>query len=127
MPRPLAPGLALMTARLLFGAAVLVIAYGCFAPASVGADSFIPWDKAAHFIAFYGLEFLGLFAFPLGPRWRLALMLSAAGALIELIQATPLVGRDADVFDWVADSLGVLAALAPLAADWWRTRLARVT
>jgi hypothetical protein len=46
--------------------------------------------------------------------------MSITGASIEIIQALPFVHRDCDVVDWVADSLGVAAALAPLAALRWR-------
>jgi hypothetical protein len=117
------PGLsktpAVLAARLVFAAASLVVAYGVFAPSGSG-PSLMPWDKAEHFTAFFGLTFLGLFAFPRLPPWWLALLMSITGASIEIIQALPFVHRDCDVVDWVADSLGVAAALAPLAALRWR-------
>jgi hypothetical protein len=46
--------------------------------------------------------------------------LSLAGAMIEVIQATPLVGRDADPFDWVADTLAVGAVMGCVLAARFR-------
>ena len=109
----------LLLARLTFLAAILVVADGVFSPPGSG-PSLMPWDKAEHFTAFYGLAFLGLFAFPGWKVFRLGLALSLAGAAIEVIQATPWVRRDADVWDWLADTLGILAAMAPLWAPRWR-------
>jgi hypothetical protein len=46
--------------------------------------------------------------------------LSAFGAAIELVQGTQIVHRDMDFWDWVADTLAVGAALAPMLLVWWR-------
>jgi VanZ family protein len=73
-------------------------------------------DKIAHFASF------GLVLWSLGVlfqrrcRLHLALAALAIGALTEGIQA--LVGRDADLLDFVADALGVAVALGVWAA--WR-------
>ena len=112
-------GPALLMFRVLLAAASVVVGYGVFAPAGT-APSVMPWDKAEHFTAFYGLAFLAVFAFPRTSVWWLAAILSASGAAIELIQALPFVHRDSDVWDWVADSLGIAAAIAPLEAARWR-------
>ena len=111
-PRPQAPRFTPL-ARGLLVAAALVVAYGVFAPAGA-APSLMPWDKAEHFTAFYGLALLALFAFPDVAAVRMAVALSAAGGLVELIQALPVVHRDCDWKDWVADSLGIAAAMVPL-------------
>jgi len=53
-------------------------------------------------------------------RWRLALGLVGLGALIEALQALPIVHRDADLLDWLADDAGVAAAVSIL---WTLNRL----
>lgn len=82
-----------------------------------------PWDKAVHFSAFYVLTVLAAAAFPRRPLWLIGTALSVFGALIELIQGTVLVHRDRDFWDWVADTVAILAALAPTALIQWRAWL----
>jgi hypothetical protein len=68
-------------------------------------------DKEAHVSAFFCLT-AALFA--VAPKWRrldLGLMALAFGLTIELLQG--MVGRSMSVSDFVADALGVGAALAP--------------
>lgn len=115
MPRRRRPGppghtAQLVVARLLFFAACFVVGYGVFAPPGKGPP-LLPWDKAEHFIAFFGLMVLALPAFPRTRPWILAAALILAGAAVEFIQATPLIHRDADVRDWAADSLGILTVV----------------
>jgi hypothetical protein len=47
-------------------------------------------------------------------------MLSGFGALIEYVQGLPSVHRDRDFWDWVADTIAIIAALAPMLLVWWR-------
>ena len=74
------------------------------------------WDKAAHFIAF------GLILWSLGvlfrrlPRTMAALLAVAIGGGVEVVQRYT--GRDPSWGDFVADILGVAAAL--LAWAVWR-------
>jgi VanZ family protein len=72
--------------------------------------AFEVWDKAQHALAFLLLGALGLFAY----RTRVVAIvigLLLFGALIELAQA--LTGwRYGEWQDWLADGLGVLAAMA---------------
>ncbi|MGA7673987.1 MAG: VanZ family protein [Rhizomicrobium sp.] len=84
-----------------------------------------PWDKAEHFAAFYVLTVLAAAAFPRRSLLLIAVMMSAFGAFIELAQALPIVNRDCDFWDWVADTIAVAAALAPMALVWWRTEAGR--
>ena len=65
-------------------------------------------DKFVHLLAFAALSF------PLSRTGRFGLLTvflgaSAYGGLIELIQ--PTFNRSADVNDWIADSLGVIAGI----------------
>ena len=73
----------------------------------------LPWDKAEHFAAFYGLTVLGLLAFPRQSAWRVATALAIVGALIEVVQGLPAIHRDSDLRDWIADMVGIAFALAP--------------
>jgi hypothetical protein len=84
------------------------------------AVQLVPWDKAEHFIAFYALTGLAAAAFPRRSLIVIALLLSGFGALIEFVQGLSFVHRDRDFWDWVADTLAILAALAPLLLVWWR-------
>ena len=70
-----------------------------------------PSDKVQHFAAFVALTLLGRAAHPRARLWLLAADLAAYGALIELLQGTPVVDRNMDPWDWLADCLGILVAL----------------
>ena len=72
------------------------------------------WDKAAHFGTFFVLASLGAFSYPARPFRVVGASLTAFGVLIELVQALPLIHRDAELLDVVADVLGIAAALIPL-------------
>src|SRR5581483_3372585 len=72
------------------------------------------WDKAEHALAFFGMSvwFGGLARRSRYPALA-ALMLLFGGA-IEIAQGVMGLGRDADVKDWVADAVGIAAALSLL-------------
>jgi VanZ family protein len=70
-----------------------------------------PGDKILHMLAFATLSFLGSFAFPRLRPWIFAVLLSAYGVLIELVQMIPALNRNAELQDWVADSVAVLITL----------------
>lgn len=103
----------------LFWATLAFTFYMAVKPPGTGPGLF-PWDKAEHFTAFYVLTGLAAAAFPRRPLWLVGLSLSAFGAFIELVQALPIVHRDCDVWDWVADTIGVLAVIAPTRLPGWR-------
>ena len=72
-------------------------------------------DRLDHACAFAALLALGGQAYP---RLRLSSLLVGAvmaGAFMEVIQATPAVHRDADVWDWLAGVAGSAAAVMILA------------
>jgi VanZ family protein len=80
----------------------------------------LPWDKANHFGAFYVMMGLGAASRPGKNPWLTALVLWLFGGLIEVLQSIPAVHRDGDVMDWLADTLGILAVMAPLTVrPWW--------
>lgn len=81
-----------------------------------------PGDKAQHIAAFATLTAIGTWAFPKLKGWKLVLWLSAFGALIEVIQAIPVLHRDCDFWDWVADTLAILAMMGLIALARWGTK-----
>jgi VanZ family protein len=79
-----------------------------------------PSDKIQHMAAFATLAFLGSIAFP-RVRWlQLVTGLSLFGAAIELAQAIPMLHRDSEFMDWVADT--ATSALVVLVMIRWRSR-----
>ena len=111
--------LLLSLARVAFFAALAFTFYSAVIPPR-DALQLVPWDKAEHFIAFYVLTGLAVVAFPKRHLLVLAALLSAFGALIEIVQGLPMVHRDRDFWDWVADTLAIASVLAPMALVWWR-------
>lgn len=104
----------------------LIAATGAFfmiGPFQGAEEAFVPWDKAAHFIAFYVATSALLLAFPERRRLDLAILAITAGALIEVIQS--LVGRDFGVGDLAADAAGALAVVAPAYIERWRAWVLR--
>ena len=108
-----------LLAKIAFFAALFFTFYSAVIPPH-RALQLVPWDKAEHFLAFYGLTGLAAAAFPGRKLWVIAVALSVFGALIEFVQGLPIIHRDRDFWDWVADTLAILAALAPMLLVWWR-------
>lgn len=111
--------LLIRVARLGFFAALIFTFYNAVMPPS-HVLHLTPWDKATHFVAFYVLTGLAVAAFPKQNLLVVGALLSAFGALIEIVQGLPMVHRDKDFWDWVADTLAICAALAPMLLSWWR-------
>lgn len=81
-----------------------------------------PSDKIQHVAAFATLGLLGAWAYARKPLPLLLGGLSLFGALIEVVQSIPSLHRDADVKDWVADTLACGLVLAIAA---WRRKAVR--
>lgn len=93
-----------------FGSAVAVLLWLSLAPVSeLPGVSF--WDKAEHALAYFVLSGLGLVLFP-AHALRLAAFVFALGVGIEILQAIGGAGRQGDWRDVVANTTGLLAALA---------------
>jgi len=92
--------------------ALLFVIYGELSHAHILATlEFDIWDKALHFTAYFGLCLMTTIAVRADRRalwWALGLV--ALGGLLEILQG--LTGRDADIYDELANTLGVLAGLA---------------
>jgi hypothetical protein len=79
-----------------------------------------PSDKLQHMAAFAALAVLAWLAYPKAAKVRIGIYLALFGALIELVQAIPGLGRDADPADWAADLAAISVVL--LALGWWTRR-----
>ena len=113
------PALLLLGVRVVFWSTLLFTFLSAQLP-ETHAPHLFPWDKAEHFVAFYVLATLAAAAYPRVPLVVLGLWLSLFGCMIELAQALPFIHRDCDIRDWIADTLAVAAALAPMAVGRWR-------
>jgi VanZ family protein len=93
----------------LFWPALAVVAWGELTPHPPKLAELL-WDKAEHFIAYFGLTLLASLAWGLRRSlvWVLAAMVALGGAL-EILQS--FVGRDAEWGDFLANDLGALAGL----------------
>lgn len=97
-----------------FIAAALVTLVGALLPPPDALQP-LPWDKADHFVAFGVVALFAAVAFPGRSLILIGVLLSGFGAVIELLQGLPVIHRDPSVLDWVADTLGIAAALAVVA------------
>ncbi|MER8927345.1 hypothetical protein [Mesorhizobium sp. M0859] len=77
-------------------------------------------DKLNHAAAFVVLAALGSLGWP-ERKAKLIVLLVLTGAAIEGLQAVQLIGRDPDLFDWVADCAGIACGLT---VAGWTKRLA---
>ncbi|WP_404334223.1 hypothetical protein AB2M62_12670 [Sphingomonas sp. MMS12-HWE2-04] len=74
-----------------------------------------PIDKVQHMLAFATLTILGSASYPRIRPLHWVIALAGFGALIEVVQAIPMLHRTSDVMDWLADMVAVLVALAVVA------------
>ena len=94
----------------LFWPGVAVVAWGELTPHPPAAAALL-WDKAEHFIAYFGLSLMAALGW--GLRRSLAFVFLGVVALsgaLEIIQSY--VGRDAEWGDFFANGLGAIAGLA---------------
>lgn len=95
-------------ARSLFWIAVLTTVLFAWTPHS---PTLIPNDKLQHLLAFVVLALLTRLSYP-AVAWQVTgLALVALGALIEIVQAIPVLHRNCDIYDWYADVAAVVLGL----------------
>ena len=104
--------------RPIFWAALLVTLLMANLPSPPPAPAAVN-DKWQHGLAFASLCLLAFAAYPQEKWWKIALGILGYGVLIELSQWAFGVGRQADFWDVVADSIGICAALLLLGAIKW--------
>ncbi len=75
-------------------------------------------DKFEHIVAFATIAFSASLAFPACPPLRMIERLVFVGAAIEVLQSIPVLNRECDAMDWLADSIAVVVVVGVFAA--WR-------
>ena len=90
---------------------IVLVVYGELAQGwAVQVLSFNIWDKILHFTAYLGLCLMTTIAVRAGRQaWWRALGLILMGGTLEIVQG--LTGRDAEISDEVANTLGVICGL----------------
>jgi len=94
----------LFSAAMLFGFVMAILPK----PVALPGD---PSDKVQHIIAFLVLAALASLAYPRVHPVKVALGLSVYGALIEFTQMIPALHRDAELLDWIADTVAAALVL----------------
>ena len=97
-----------LLARIGFWCAAIVAYVAAVIPS---APSLGDGDKIDHMAAFGTLAVLGRLGWSRRRARWIGIALVGFGALIELSQAIPIVGRDASWYDLLADTIAVLAGL----------------
>jgi VanZ family protein len=101
---------ALLSPRLLRPLFWLLAAFSlvmALLPAPPSLTTYDLGDKFNHILAFVVLTIVARLAWPRVRIWIPVLLLSLYGAAIEALQGIPTLHRDADLRDWVADSLAI--------------------
>lgn len=70
-----------------------------------------PLDKVLHVLAFATLTTLWALAYPGTALFIILVALAALGGLIELVQGTAPINREASLADWCADILAILCVV----------------
>lgn len=96
----------------LIAPAIIVVVYGELTHVPVLQEVEINiWDKALHFTAYFGLALMATIAVRADRRtWLWIVALIVMGEALEIIQG--MTGRDSDIHDEIANSLGVLTGAA---------------
>jgi VanZ family protein len=91
----------------LFWPGVFLVSWGELTPNPPQMSGVLAWDKADHFIAYLGLAGMATLVIGLKPRlkWAILAVILMSGAL-EILQG--FLGRDADILDFAANTLGAI-------------------
>jgi VanZ family protein len=91
----------------LFWPGALLIVWGELTPDPPDLSLVLGWDKAQHFIAYFGLAAMATMVLGLNRRliWAVLGIILLGGAL-EILQGYT--GRDPDILDFLANSIGAL-------------------
>lgn len=83
-------------------------------------------DKALHMLAFACLACLACAAFPFASMIRVFFWLCLFGGAIELAQMIPQLHRDAEIADWLADTVAIAAVLFAIKLSGFRAWCAKI-
>jgi VanZ family protein len=111
-----------MFARVAFWSAALLALVMALLPQPPNLP-FEPSDKFQHALAFMTLAALATFAYPRIPPLWIGIALSVFGAAIEFFQMIPAIHRDAQLSDWVIDTIAIFVVLILVAVLRRRSRL----
>ncbi len=102
--------------RWLFWPGVILVVWGELTPNPPDLTTGFGWDKLQHFTAYFGLA--SMVTMILGPKPRPSIILDIIllSGLLELLQR--LTGRDADVLDLVANSMGAISGFTVALLVW---------
>lgn len=98
-------------ARFAFWSAALVALVMALLPKPPDLP-FDPSDKLQHAAAFMTLAVLAAIAYPKTSLVKIGTALVVFGAAIEFLQLIPALRRDAQLSDWIVDSVAIIAVLA---------------
>ena len=95
----------------LFWPGVVLISWGELTPNPPQLSGVFGWDKLEHFTAYFGLASMATLVLGFKPRlaWAFLGIILFGGAL-EILQGYT--GRDPDVLDFIANSIGAFAGLS---------------
>ena len=94
-----------------YAAAAGILLYMCLAP-SDALPKVQLWDKEEHAVSWFVLTATGLILSPRRPK-AIAAFALGFGIFVEVVQGLMGFGRDADIHDVYADSIGIVAAFIP--------------
>jgi VanZ family protein len=101
----------------LFWPGVALIVWGELTPNPPDLSGVLGWDKAQHFIAYFGLASMATMGLGLNRRLALAILgVILLGGALEILQGYT--GRDPDIFDFIANSIGAVCGTAVGAMFW---------
>jgi VanZ family protein len=112
----------------LFWPGVALIIWGELTPHPPNLSWILAWDKAQHFTAYFGLAAMATMVLGLNRRLAWAMLgVICLGAGLEILQGYT--GRDPDILDFIANTMGALSGMAAAILCWVALRgrvLARV-
>jgi VanZ family protein len=96
--------------RYIFAFGLVLTTVLLLIPSYAVPKAFDFYDKAQHGLMFTALTVAGLMAYAQRVK-AVCLGLSLYGGLMEVLQSTLTTTRHGDVFDWFADSVGIVVGL----------------
>ena len=101
----------------LFWPGVILIAWGELTPNPPNLGGIFVWDKMEHFTAYFGLAAMATMVLGLNRRLAVAILgVILLGGGLEILQGYT--GRDPDIFDFAANTLGALCGTAVGTLCW---------
>jgi VanZ family protein len=110
----------------LFWPGLVLVAWGELTPHPPDLGQVLGWDKAEHFIAYFGLAGMATMVLGMGPRLARAIFaIILISGVLEILQGYT--GRDPEILDFVVNSIGAFAGLGLGSLMlWWLTPLVGV-